>query len=412
MEGSPPARLAAAVGSRRWVVTLSALTAVTALSIDLSLPAQPTLARVFGASSSQAQLTLSLFLAAFAAGQLVVGFLSDALGRRRVQVAGLALYALAGFLCSLATTLPALLALRMLQGLGAAAGPVVARAMVRDTQPAAGAARILSSMVAVLAIAPMVAPLLGGALLAWLGWRSIFLALGLAGALFTALAALTLGETLPPGRRAHLTPAALAAGFAEFFRTPGTRLPTLLLCASFAGQFAYIAGSPFVFIEGYGLAPQRFALVFGGTALALMISSATGGRLLRAGWTPHRLIGGGAALVCAGGLLAAAGVRAPALGFLGLWAPMLVYFLGLGLLGPSATALAMHPVPRIAGTASATIGFLQMGAGAFSGWATTRAGGSDPHAMALVIAALGAFVAAVAAAVVASAPRDERAAPA
>lgn len=394
------------------MLTLSALTAVTALSIDLSLPAQPTLARVFGTSSSHAQLTLSLFLAAFAVGQLAVGYLSDVLGRRRVQVAGLSLFALAGFLCSLSPSLDALLALRMLQGLGAAAGPVVVRAMVRDTQPAAGAARMLSSMLAVLAVAPMVAPLLGGALLDWLGWRAIFAALGLVGTLFTALAALTLPETLPPARRAAFSPQAVAAGFAEFFRAPGTRLPTLLVCASFAGQFAYIAGSPFVFIEGYGLSPGRFALCFGATALALMISSAAGSRLLRAGWTPQRLVGAGAALACAGGLLAAAGVRAPGLGAAGLLAPMLVYFLGLGLLGPSATALAMHPVPRIAGTASATIGFLQMGAGAFSGWATTRAGGSDPHTMALVIAVLGAFVAALAAAVVASAPRDERAAPA
>src|SRR5258708_39941622 len=157
------ARFPIALGSGRWVAALSALTAVTALSIDMSLPAQPTLARAFGVSSDVAQLTLSVFIAGFAFAQVLAGYLSDALGRRPVLVVGLTIFALAGVACTSSTGIAMLIACRALQGMGAAAAPVIARAMVRDTQPAGGAARLLSTMLAVLAIAPLIAALLGGA---------------------------------------------------------------------------------------------------------------------------------------------------------------------------------------------------------------------------------------------------------
>jgi DHA1 family bicyclomycin/chloramphenicol resistance-like MFS transporter len=375
-------------------MSLAALTGTTALSIDMSLPAQPTLVREFGVPPEIAQLTLGLFLAGFAAGQLVFGFLSDALGRRRVLLAGLAVYTLAGIACAAAPSIELLLAARIVQGVGSSASPVIARAMVRDTQPAAGAARMLSTIMAVLAIAPMLAPLAGGFLLAHLAWQAIFATLALIGFVLAVVAGLTLPETLPAERRAALSVRAIAAGFAKFFGTPGTRAPTLLVCLSFAGQFAFIADSPFVLIDRFGVSPDAFGLYFAATAFALMLASVTGRRWLVRD-APARVLATGALTLCAGGLLVAVGVRVSALGRLGLVAPVVVYFFGVGLTSPSATAIAMHPVPEIAGTASAIIGALTMVSGAASGYFTTHVGGSDPRTLGLVMGTVGCLAALV-----------------
>lgn len=382
----------ATIGSRRWIATLAAMTAVTALSIDMSLPAQPTIADAFDVPGSTAQLTLSLFLVGFAGAQLVTGYLSDALGRRRVLLAGLALFAVTGVLCSLAPTIELLLVARVLQGVGAAAAPVVARAMVRDTHPGSSAANLLSTMLAALAIAPMVAPFLGGLLLDVASWRAIFIALAICGCILLALAATTLVETHPPERRvAH----GIVRNFIAFIRTPGTRVPMFVSCATFAGQFAYISDSPFVLIDGYGVAPDHYGFYFGATALALMIGSLGGGAMLRAGRSPRTMLRLGTSLLLAGGILVVAGTRL-GFGLPGFFVPMLVYFLGVGLTSPSATALAMEPVPQLAGTASAAIGSLQMLCGALSGYVTTKLGGSSPRLFAIVVAAMGALAAGLA----------------
>jgi len=377
-------------GSGRWILALAALAAVTALSIDMSLPAQPTLARHFGVGSEVAQLTLSLFLVGYAFGQIVFGYLSDSFGRRRVLVTGLVVFTVAGAACTscgASASIGPLLGARLVQGFGAAAGPVIARAMVRDTQPPASAARILSAIMAMLAVAPMLAPLAGAWLLAHLGWAAIFATHAVLGVGFTTMAAVTLPETLPVERRSPVVPRTIASTFMQFLRAPGTLVPTALVCLAFAGQFAFISDSPFVLIQGFGIAADHYGFYFGATALALMAGSVLGGRLLRR-WSPGRVLAIGGATLCAGGVAVGAGVRLP-LGPMGLVVPMVVYFVGIGLSGPSATAIAMDPVPRIAGTASAMIGFLQMLSGAVSGYVTTRLGGSDPRVLGTVEASVG-----------------------
>jgi MFS transporter, DHA1 family, multidrug resistance protein len=374
---------------------LAALTGTTALSIDMSLPAQPTLAREFAVGPEVAQLTLGLYLAGFAFGQLVVGSLSDALGRRRVLLAGLAVFTAAGVACAVAPSIEVLLAARVIQGFGSAAAPVIARAMVRDTQPAASAARTLSTIMAVLSVAPLLAPGIGGLLLTHLGWQAIFATLAGIGIAFGAAAAVTLPETLPVERRVAPSLATTVAGYARFFRTPGTRIPTLLACLSFAGQFAFIADSPFVLIDGFGVASDAFGFYFGATALALMLGSVIGRRRL-AREQPARVLTTGALTLCAGGVLLAIGGHWPELGRFGVMVPVVVYFAGVGLTSPSATAIAMHPVPEIAGAASAAIGALTMLAGAASGYFTTHTGGDDPHTLGLVMAGAGLVAAVVA----------------
>lgn len=395
MTTAPQRRFSAIPGTRRWLVSLSAITAVTALSIDMSLPAQPALAHHFGIGSDKAQLTLSLFLLGYAGAQLIVGFLSDAFGRRRVMLAGLGLFTLSGLLCALSPSIELLLLCRFLQGLGAAAGPVVARAMVRDTQPPATAARLLSTMLAVLAIAPMVAPSIGGLLLKLASWRAIFATLCVFGVAFMLLVATSLDETLPEERRGRASLQALSSGIKRFVTTPGTLTPAVLGCITSAGQFAYISASPFVLIEGYRVAPEHYGLFFVGTAAALMIGSTLGGKMLAAGRSPQQLISIGSVVLCISGLSVAAAAHLPALGVIGFMLPMTMYFLGVGMAGPSATALALAPVPEIAGTASSLIGFTNMSCGAVAGWLATKLGGSTPHVLGVIVALMGCSAAAL-----------------
>ncbi len=382
--------LRAQVGSTRWTFALAALTMATALSIDMSLPALPTLSRALDAPPGAAQLTLSVFMIGYALGQLVVGAWSDAHGRRRVLFWGLSLFTVAGFACAFAPTLPVLVACRAVQGLGAATGAVLGRAMVRDTHDASDAARLLATMTAVLALAPMLAPTIGGVVVAYADWRGIFVVLGVCGLALLATAMFMIDETLPVERRGALSVRSVLGGFGKFFARPGTRLPAAVLCATFAGQFAFVSASPFVLIEGYGVPPQRFGLYFGAIALALMAGSLTSSRLLRRGAAPRRILLAGAALLCTAGVLVVGAANAPALGVAAFAAPVALYVFGVGLVGPNATALAMQPARDIAGTASSSIGFLQMAAGAMAGWATTTFGGSDPRGLAIGVAAMGA----------------------
>jgi DHA1 family bicyclomycin/chloramphenicol resistance-like MFS transporter len=378
------------------VFTLASLTAIVALSIDMSLPAQPTLARTFGVSAETSSLNLSLFMIAFAAAQVFVGYISDAIGRRRVMFGGLAVFTLAAIACTASPSMEVLLACRVLQGAGAACAPVVARAMIRDTQPAQQAARFLSTMLATLAIAPMIAPTIGTLLLDAIGWRAIFGALATCGLLLLAYSHLTLVETLPVERRRPATIAGLFDGYRRFFGTRGTRIPILISCAAFAGQFAYIAVSPFVLMEGYHVPRSQYGVYFGVTAFALMLGSLTGRAMLGAGRPPRTMIVVGASILLAGSVFVAIGTRVGVspdghggLGLPGFIVPMLVYFFGTGITSPSATALAMEPVPQLAGTASSAIGCLTMVSGSVAGYETARIGGSSPKTFALVVTVMG-----------------------
>lgn len=376
------------IGSTRWIMTLAAMTAVIALSIDMSLPAQPTLAATFDVEDATAGLTLSVFMIGFAIAQLIVGYLSDAWGRRRVLIGGLALFSLSGIACAFAPTIEVLLVCRVLQAIGGSAAPVVARAMVRDTQPAHQVARILSTMLATLAIAPMLAPTIGTLLLGWFGWRAIFVTLALLGLALMVVAIRTLTETLIVERRQPATPGGLVRGFRTFFATPGTRVPMLISASAFAGQFAYIADSPFVYMQGFGVTDTTFSILFGLTALALILGSLTGRRMLNAGRSPGAMVVTGASILVFGGIAVTIGTSSDAFGIAGFLVPMIIYFFGVGIASPSATAMALEPVPQIAGTASAAIGFLTMTAGALAGYGTTKLGGRDPHAFAKVVAVM------------------------
>ncbi len=396
------------IGARGWIATLAALSGLIALAVDIGLPAQPATAAALGVDADTVQLNLSLFMLGYALSHLVVGYLSDTLGRRLVLVAGLGMFTASSIACALSPTIELLITFRFLQGVGGAVAPVVARAMVRDTQPADQAARLLSLLLAAFALAPMVAPTIGSVVLDLLGWRAVLGTLALTGAVLCVVVWATLPETLPVGRRVTPSPGGLARNYAAFVRARGTRLPVIIACLGFAGQFAYVSDSPFVLIGGYGISERAFGAYFALTAFAMMVGSLLGARMIHRGRSPIAMIGTGTTMLVLGGALAIVGTRVGEPGILGLVVPMTVYFFGMGMCTPSATALALAPVPHIAGTASAAVGFLLMLSGAVSGYLTTRLAGSDPRAFALVVAALGVSAAALAYLAIALRTRDRR----
>jgi DHA1 family bicyclomycin/chloramphenicol resistance-like MFS transporter len=380
-----------AVSSRqrtRLVIILGALSAFGPLSIDMYLPALPSLGRDFATGASQVQLTLSACLLGLAAGQMIAGPLSDMLGRRRPLLCGVAAYAVASLLCMVTPSLPALIGLRFVQGLAGAAGIVISRAIVRDLHSGVAAARFFSLLMLVNGLAPILAPIVGGQLLRVTNWHGVFFVLAVIGVLLFCSAALGLDETLPLDRRQ-------GGGIRATLATFGTLLVDrsfvgyALSCGlAFAGMFTYISGSPFVLEGIYGVSPQLFSVFFATNALGLMVCGQVNGRLV--GRVPLRtLLTLGLAGTASGGI-ALLVVVVGGFGLAGVLPSLFLVVASLGLVMPNATALALSNHPRTAGSASALIGVLQFAIGAaaapFAGIAGTR----SALPMALVIAVLSA----------------------
>ena len=234
--------------SRLWLlILLGALSGLTPLSVDMYLPAIPTIAQDLQVSIETVQLTVSTFLAGFALGQLFYGPLADSLGRKPVMLFGLGVFVLASIGCVLANSLPLLLACRLLQALGGAAGSVVVNALLRDLFRDDEFVRAMTLVILTMTLAPLVAPLLGGALL-HIGWRAIFVLLVVLGSLVWGVVAWRLPETLRPELRQPLRPASVLANYGHVLRH--RRAMGSLLASTFAsaGLFAFISGSPYVYI--------------------------------------------------------------------------------------------------------------------------------------------------------------------
>ncbi len=340
-----------------WIIT--ALFALQPLSTDLYLPSLPGIARGFETSVATVQLTLSLFMAVFGVALLVIGPLSDRLGRRPVLLWGLALYVVASVLCMLAPSIEVLLLGRMLQAIGTCCAMVSGRAMVRDLYAPQDGARILASAGMLMATVPLVGPVLGGWLEATLGWRAAF-AVHAAFTLVVLIACLrTLRETSD-----HLDPAATRLGplwqsLREIGRHPTFRAYALTTSFSYGGLFAFISGSSFVFIRVLEVAPQTYGLLFS-TAIVGYLTGATLCRRMLARLGVQGTLYRAAALSSVAGVLmlglALAGVIHPA----AIVAPMFLYMIAHGMVTPCAQAGAVAWFPHRAGTATALMGMLQM----------------------------------------------------
>lgn len=350
----------------RLALILGTLAAFGPLSIDMYLPALPTIAGEFGATTAAIQQTLSAFFIGLALGQLFYGPISDRLGRRAPLLVGCAMYTAVSLGIVFAPSVGWLMGLRFLQALGSSAGVVIGRSVVRDRFDERESARMFSFLVLVMGIAPITAPLLGGQLLVLFGWRSIFLVLAGFGVLCFVMVWLWLEESLPQARRS-------TTGLTSVLRNYGRLLAdahymgfALAGGLTSAAMFAYISGSPFVFIELNGVPPAYFGFFFGANAFG-MIAASQLNRWLLTRYTSTQILVVALSVTAGAALLL---LIATVLGVGGFPLMLVLLFTTIastGMVGPNAMALALAPYGRRAGSASALLGATQFAAGALAG---------------------------------------------
>lgn len=360
------------------------------IAMDLFLPALPQMVEAFGSDVARVQLTLSVYMLGFALSQIIYGPLSDRYGRRPLILTGIALFGLASLASTAAATIEQLLLWRFLQALGAASGVVLGRAVVRDLFERQESARMLSYVTSAMALAPLLAPILGGVLADEFGWQATFWALVAYAAIAFAAIAWLLPESNKNLSRTATQPRVLAGTFAKMLghREYVGYVATATLL--FAALFAYISASPFVLIGVMGLTPKAFGLAFAANAVGYGAGSQISARLVRRlglerlcslGTTVSALFG----LLLAG--LAIAGAATP----VAVVVPMVGVMLGVGLASPNATAGAAGPFPEDAGTAASLLGFIQFTVAASVGVGVGRlhVDSAVPMAVVIAVAAVG-----------------------
>ncbi|MGE2728048.1 multidrug effflux MFS transporter [Mycolicibacterium vaccae] len=366
------------------VIVLTLLTAVTPFAVDMYMSAFPQMAVEFGATAAAVQLTLTAFLIGLAVGQLVIGQLSDRLGRRRPLLIGVVACLLASVACAWSPSIEILVAARFVQGFAGAAGVVIARAVITDLTEGVRAVQLYSVMMVIGVLAPVVAPVLGGFVVTELGWRAVFLALAgmnllmLVGALVLAKESLPEHARRPAGAKAFLDSARSVLGNRRFLGYALT-----LGCAA-AAMFSYISASPFVLQNIIGLSPRTYSLTFGACALAVAASGVLSARLVRSIAPRRLLIGGVTAMVT----VATAMLLNVTVGGVIPWLTiaLMACFMGtIGFIFANATALAIAEVRHAAGTGSAVLGFLQYGLGAAASPLVGLAGPDSAVPMAMVM---------------------------
>jgi DHA1 family bicyclomycin/chloramphenicol resistance-like MFS transporter len=352
------------------------------------LPSLPTIVRELNASSAAVQISLAMYFVGMAIGQAFYGPLSDRIGRKPVLYLGLGVFFGASVGCALAWNVESLVAFRFLQALGGCAPIVVPRAVVRDHFDERESARMLSMLMLVMGLAPILAPTIGGQLLVILGWRSIFWVLAVYGAILLLLVAVFLRESLAPERRRPQPFRAILTTYGQLLRDRTYLGYVLAGGFMFAGLLAYIAGSPFVFIEVFHVPPERFGLFFGTNAAGLIAASQIN-RWLAGRTEPRRVI----AAVLPVAMLSGFGILLSAYsgvgGFPGILIPLFCFIACYGFIMPNTTAVAMASHGAIAGSASALLGTLQFVLGATAGALVGELGNGTAVPFAAVIAGCG-----------------------
>ena len=350
--------------SRRFVVVLGLLTGLVAFTIDISLPAIPPMVADLGTTMPVGQQVVGLFMAGMAAGQIPFGVISDRIGRMPVLYAGIGLFTIAGFVTSFSNDAELMLIARFVQGIGSSAGMVLARAIVRDVSSGVESARLMSIMVMIFTAAPMIAPLIGSMLVPLWGWRAPFFATAFSGLLILYGIWSSLQETRAPRQQPHFL-RQLWDSTREFLSHRRSVFGVLIIMVTIIGVMALISGSSALIIELYGFQVKNFGFLFALTGVAILIGSSINRRLLQRFDAIH-MIGVGAIIA------AVAGIQLLMMAWLGdapfwwIWGNACLFMCATGMLFPNATAIALDPVPEIAGVASSIMGTIQSLSGAAS----------------------------------------------
>ena len=351
--------------SLRIVFILGLLAMLMPLSIDMYLPALPVIAQQFGVPAGSAQMTLSTYILGFALGQLLYGPMADSIGRKPVILGGTLIFAAAASACALAQSIDQLITLRFFHGLAAAAASVVINALMRDIYPKEEFSRMMSFVMLVTTVAPLLAPMIGGAVLVWLSWHAIFWILAIAALLASLMIFFFISETLPVERRQPFHIRTTLGNFATLFRHKRVLSYMLASGFSFAGMFSFLSAGPFVYIELNHVLPQNFGYYFALNIVFLFIMTIINGRFVR------RV---GALRMFRAGLwiqfVMALWMVLSAAFDVGFWALVVgvAAFVGcVSLVASNAMAVILDEFPHMAGTASSLAGTFRFGIGAIVG---------------------------------------------
>ncbi|MGI9271770.1 MAG: multidrug effflux MFS transporter [Woeseiaceae bacterium] len=340
-----------------FVITLGLLTGISALTIDISLPAVPSMAVALATSLSKGQQIVGIFMAGMALGQIPAGLVSDRVGRLPVLYAGMTLFAIGGMAAALAKQIDLLLIARFVQGFGAASAIVLSRAIVRDVASGKEAAKLMSLMMMIFTAAPVIAPTIGALLVAQWNWRAPFMAIAVLGFVVLAAIRTNIYETHSGSESRHPV-RQLIASFAEFFSHRQSIFGLLLIILPPAGFMSIIALAATLVVEIYGFSISQFGFIFAAAGISLLIGAAFN-RYLVSRLESMQIIGIGIAL------MACSSAQLLFIAWLGyapllwLWSCVCLFMFSVAITLPNATVIALDPLPKIAGVASSIIGTLQ-----------------------------------------------------
>lgn len=366
---------------------LGAISALTPLAIDMYLPAMPAIANDFGVQPGDVQVTLTIYTAGFAIGQLLHGPLSDSFGRRPILLGGVVLFGIGAIASAMAISVEALFYVRAAQGFAGAAAAVVIQAVVRDMFDREDFARTMSFVTLVMTVAPLAAPMIGGYLSVWFGWRSIFWLLAIYSVIVLVAIYKNIPETLAPENKQPFRIKTTLQNYGRLLQNPIALGLIFSGAFSFSGMFAFLTAGAFVYIDIYGVEPQNFGFLFGLNVLTLIGFTTLNGKIVKKKGSHWML---SSALILQ--MLAGLGLFLSWLFDWGLWGvvPFVMLFIGtISTIGSNSMALLLSRYPAMAGTASSLAGTLRFGLGSVIGFLVSLLPGDQSWPMLLTMAMCG-----------------------
>ncbi|CAM7413822.1 Bcr/CflA family multidrug efflux MFS transporter [Morganella morganii] len=344
------------------IFILGLLSMLMPLAIDMYLPSMPTIARDFGVTEGDVQMTLNSYLIGFAAGQLVYGPMADALGRKPVILGGTLIFALASAGCAMSQDIGTFIGMRGLHGFAAAAASVVINALMRDMFTKDEFSRSMSFVVLVMTVAPLLAPIMGGMMMLWFSWHAIFWTIMIAALIAALLVLFFIRETLPKERRQPFRLRIMLGQFVTLFRQKRVLCYMVASGFSFAGMFSFLSAGSFVYIQLYGLTELEFGYCFALNIVFLFIMTTINSRYVRRFGALNMLRTGLVVQLLAGCWLVLA--ASADLGFVALMIGVACYVGNIAMITSNAMAVILDDYPHMAGTASSLAGVLRFGIGA------------------------------------------------